>query len=73
MISDCISASGSAATIASVEVAWPSGKKETYKDLPADIIYTIVEDNGISEKKTPFAVFERTSEDAKRTTRPTPK
>ena len=45
---------GPATAIASVEIAWPSGKKETFKDLPADIIYTIVEDKGISEK-TPFA------------------
>jgi hypothetical protein len=32
------------------EVSWPSGKKETYKELPADFIYTIVEDKGIIEK-----------------------
>jgi len=37
-----------------VEVSWPSGKKETYKDVAADSIYTIVEDKGISEK-TSFA------------------
>lgn len=38
----------------SVQIAWPSGKQETYKQLPADFIYTIVEGGGISEK-IPFA------------------
>jgi hypothetical protein len=33
---------------------WPSGKKETFKDLPTDFIYTIVEDEGIKQK-APFA------------------
>jgi hypothetical protein len=36
------------------DVSWPSGKKETYKDLAADFIYTIVEDKGITGK-TPFS------------------
>jgi enediyne biosynthesis protein E4 len=45
---------GSSASMNSVEVAWPSGKKESFHDLPADFIYTIVEDKGI-EQKTPFA------------------
>jgi hypothetical protein len=40
-------------TIDSVQVAWPSGNTETYKQLPADFIYTIVEGSGIREK-TPF-------------------
>jgi enediyne biosynthesis protein E4 len=44
---------GAETTISSVEVSWPSGKKETIKDLPADFIYTIVEDSGI-QQKTPF-------------------
>jgi len=44
---------GKDTTIASVEVAWPSGKKETYKDLAADFIYTIVEDKGVTAR-TPF-------------------
>jgi len=38
-----------------VEVSWPSGKKETYKDLAADFIYTIVEGAGV-QQKLPFAV-----------------
>ena len=37
-----------------VEVRWPSGAKETYKNLPADFIYTIVEGSGV-ERKIPFA------------------
>ena len=37
-----------------VEISWPSGKKETLKDLPADFIYTIVEGSGI-QQKTPFS------------------
>jgi hypothetical protein len=38
----------------SVEVLWPSGKKEVLKDLPTDFIYTIVEDEGIKQK-IPFS------------------
>jgi enediyne biosynthesis protein E4 len=37
-----------------VEVLWPTGKKEIFKDLPADLIYTIVEGEGIRQK-VPFA------------------
>ncbi len=37
-----------------VEISWPSGKKETLQDVPADFIYTIVEGSGI-QQKTPFA------------------
>jgi len=36
-----------------VEVLWPTGKKEVFKDLPADLIYTIVEGEGIRQK-VPF-------------------
>jgi hypothetical protein len=32
------------------DVSWPSGKKETYRDLAADFIYTIVEDKGVTAK-----------------------
>jgi hypothetical protein len=38
----------------SVEIAWPSGAKEQYRNLPADYIYTIVEGRGIRDKM-PFA------------------
>jgi hypothetical protein len=41
-------------TLDSVQVLWPSGKTETYKQLPADFIYTIVEGAGISSK-VPFS------------------
>jgi hypothetical protein len=45
---------GEAASISSVRILWPSGKDETYKDLPTDFIYTIVEGSGITER-SPFA------------------
>jgi enediyne biosynthesis protein E4 len=38
----------------SVQIDWPSGKRETYKQLAADLIYTIAEGSGIREK-IPFA------------------
>ncbi len=41
-------------TTLTAEVSWPSGKKETYKDLSSDFIYTIVEGKGI-DGKVPFA------------------
>ena len=34
----------------SVEIFWPTGKKEVYKDLSSDLIYTIVEGEGISQR-----------------------
>jgi hypothetical protein len=45
---------GDAVSVSSVQIIWPSGKRETYKDLTADFIYTIVEGSGISEC-SPFA------------------
>jgi len=33
-----------------VEVSWPSGKKEVLKDLAADFIYTIVEGEGVQQR-----------------------
>jgi hypothetical protein len=33
-----------------VEVAWPSGTKEKYRDLAADVIYTIVEGSGVTDR-----------------------
>jgi hypothetical protein len=41
-------------TINSVQIDWPSGKRETYKRLSADFIYTIVEGGGIRDK-TPLS------------------
>jgi hypothetical protein len=38
---------GERSVMNTVEIAWPSGKKETYKNLAADFIYTIVEDSGV--------------------------
>jgi hypothetical protein len=40
--------------LSSVEILWPSGRHETYKDLAAEFIYTIVEGSGITER-SPFA------------------
>jgi len=40
--------------IDAAEVQWPSGKKETYKNLPADFIYKIIEGEGV-QQKTPFS------------------
>ncbi len=37
---------GSAAKIDSVEVRWPTGKTESFKDLAADKIYTFIEGQG---------------------------
>jgi hypothetical protein len=39
----------------SVEVAWPSGKKDTFENLASDFIYTIVEGEGVKEKAA-FAI-----------------
>lgn len=44
---------GLATAMTSVEISWPSGKKDTFKDLPGDLIYTIDEDAGITAR-TPF-------------------
>ena len=41
---------GSNVVMNKVEVAWPSGKKDTFTDLRADFIYTINEDRGIAGK-----------------------
>jgi len=38
---------GSATTIDTVEVRWPTGKTESFKDVAADKIYTITEGQGI--------------------------
>jgi hypothetical protein len=34
-----------------VEIHWPSGKSEVLNNVPADFIYTIVEGQGIQQKK----------------------
>jgi len=40
---------GSATKIDLLEVRWPTGKTETFKDVAADKIYAITEDQGIKE------------------------
>ena len=45
---------GQKTTIDTVEISWPSGKKDVLKNLPANFIYTIVEAEGIRQKM-PFA------------------
>jgi len=40
---------GLAAKIDSVEVRWPTGKTESFKNVAADKIYTIIEGQGIKE------------------------
>ncbi|MBI3474364.1 MAG: CRTAC1 family protein [Acidobacteria bacterium] len=42
-----------ATSISSAKIVWPDGKEEIYKDLPADFIYTIVEETGI-KGRVPF-------------------
>jgi hypothetical protein len=37
-----------------VEISWPSGRKDVYQNLAADMIYTMVEGGTISQK-TPFS------------------
>jgi enediyne biosynthesis protein E4 len=41
---------GTQTSMSTVEVSWPSGKKEVYRDLLADSIYTIVEGEGVQQK-----------------------
>jgi enediyne biosynthesis protein E4 len=45
---------GENAVMGKVEIAWPSGQKDVYQNLPADMIYTVVEGGTISQK-TPFS------------------
>jgi hypothetical protein len=45
---------GKETSMTSVEISWPSGKKETYHDLGANFIYTIVESSGIAQR-TPLS------------------
>jgi hypothetical protein len=42
---------GTAALADSVEVAWPSGLKETFRDLPAGHLFVIQETKGILERR----------------------
>jgi hypothetical protein len=42
---------GADSKISQIEIRWPNGKIETLRELPADFIYTIVEGQGITNKK----------------------
>ena len=42
---------GSEDKIDLLDIRWPSGRKETIRDLPTDFIYTILEGKGINAKK----------------------
>jgi len=42
---------GADSKISQIEIRWPNGKIETLRKLPADFIYTIVEGQGITNKK----------------------
>lgn len=44
---------GKNAKIESLSVAWPSGQKETLRDLQGDTFYTLTEGKGITAKHTP--------------------
>ncbi len=44
---------GRADTADAVEVAWPSGLKEAFRDLPADHLFVIQEAKGIVSRR-PF-------------------
>jgi enediyne biosynthesis protein E4 len=50
--------------IQTVEIVWPSGKKETYRDLAADTIYTVEEDSGI-KGRLPFTTERRSDPPSK--------
>ena len=41
---------GTQSSMNTIEIAWPSGLKEKFTDLPADVIYTIVEGTGVTDK-----------------------
>ena len=45
---------GKRGVIDHVQILWPSGKKEELSDLSADMIYTLVEGEGVTQK-VPFA------------------
>ncbi len=41
---------GARATMDKVEIFWPSGKKQTLLNLPADWIYTVIEGEGVQQR-----------------------
>jgi len=42
---------GTSEKMESVEIRWPNGNTELLRDVPADAIYTILEGEGITERK----------------------
>jgi enediyne biosynthesis protein E4 len=52
---------GSAASVDTVEIRWPSGAIDTLKNLPADRLYSVLEGKGIvpAEQIRPEAVKEK--------------
>lgn len=54
---------GKETSMTSVEILWPSGSNETYKNLPADFIYAITENGGITHR-TPLSSHPSVSPEA---------
>jgi hypothetical protein len=46
---------GSQTKMSSVEIVWPSGRKDVLRDLPTGFIYTMVEEKGVQQKR-PFTI-----------------
>jgi len=46
---------GKETSMTNVEISWPSGNKETLRNLDADFIYTVVEGSGVSQRTAFFA------------------
>lgn len=44
---------GKSSKVDEVTVLWPSGKRETFKNLDANVFYTLTEGQGISSKRKP--------------------
>jgi hypothetical protein len=56
---------GAQTKVQTVEVTWPSGKKEVVRDLAADSIYTIEEDRGV-KSSIPYTTEKPTATEAKK-------
>ena len=56
---------GKETSMTSVEISWPSGKKEIYHNLAAGFIYTLVENGGIT-LKAPLSAPSDTEEQTKK-------
>jgi len=41
---------GAAGNMETVEIKWPSGQTELLRDVPADVIYTVTEGRGITDR-----------------------